>query len=223
MADYHRVAVRRGPEISRTHLMPILAVVFAIVTGLIILIGYFVPALSPAQGLLLGWAIIVAGAATVVGVFNLILVHARKVSGREKGSGYSAILLASLFGSFVFGLALGPDDPNMRVIVNSIVVPVESSLMALLAVTLLYGCIRLFRRRVNAMSLVFVGTAVLMLVASATLPFGEIGALSDFLRPWFQHVLAIGGARGMLVGIALGTLATGLRVLVGADRPYGGK
>jgi hypothetical protein len=66
-------------------------------------------------------------------------------------------------------------------------------------------------------------TAALILIASATLPFGEVGPLNDFLRPWLQHVLALGGARGLLIGIGLGTLTTGLRVLVGADRPYGTK
>jgi len=33
---------------------------------------------------------------------------------------------------------------------------------------------------------------------------------------------AVAGARGILFGVALGTVATGLRVLMGADRPYGG-
>ena len=62
-----------------------------------------------------------------------------------------------------------------------------------------------------------------MLVGTATLPFGEIGPLNNFLRPWIQHVFALGGARGILIGVALGTLTTGLRVLFGVDRPYGGK
>jgi hypothetical protein len=111
----------------------------------------------------------------------------------------------------------------MRLLVNAIIVPVEASLMALLAVTLLYASIRLLRRRANLMSILFIATALLMLIGSATLPFGEIGALNNFLRPWFQHVLALGGARGILIGVALGTLTTGLRVLFGVDRPYGGK
>jgi hypothetical protein len=42
------------------------------------------------------------------------------------------------------------------------------------------------------------------------------------VRPWITQVLALGGARGILIGVALGTLTTGLRVLFGADRPYGG-
>ena len=111
----------------------------------------------------------------------------------------------------------------MRLLVNAIIVPVEASLMALLAVTLLYASIRLLRRRANLMSIIFIATALLMLIGSATLPSGEVGALNDFLRPWFQHVLAMGGARGILIGVALGTLTTGLRVLIGSDRPYGGK
>ncbi len=203
--------------------MPIVALVLAALTGLIVLIGYFVPALAPVQAIVLNWTIILAGVAALVGVFNLVLVHGNKVVQREKGAIYSAVLLVCLLATFVFGLLLGPDHPGMRFLVDGVIVPVEATLMALLAVTLVYASIRMLRRRVNPMSVVFLGTALLMLVASATLPFGEIGLLNDFLRPWFQHVLALGGARGILIGVALGTLMTGLRVLLGFERPYGGK
>jgi hypothetical protein len=203
--------------------MEIIALAFAICTGLLVLAGYFVPALASVQRLLLSWAIILAGAAAVVGVFNLILVHSNKITARQKGSGYSAVLLVCLFATFIFGLAIGPDHPDMRALINGTVVPVESTLMALLAVTLLYAIVRLPRRRASTMSVVFIVSAVLMLLASASLPFGEIGVLNNFLRPWFQHVLAMGGARGLLIGVALGTLTTGLRIIIGADRPYGAK
>ena len=200
--------------------MRYIAVAIAIVAGLIVLVGYFVPALAGVQDVLLNWAIILAGVAALVGVFNLISVHGDKVRRREKGSIYSAILLISLFASFIFGLALGPDNPNMRLLVSEVIVPVEATLMALLSVTLLYASVRLLRRRTDLMSIVFLLTAVLMLIASATLPFSS--PLNDLIRPWIQQVLALGGARGILIGVALGTLTTGLRVLFGTDRPYGG-
>ena len=203
--------------------MRTIALVLAILTGVVVLIGYFIPGVAPFQSIFLGWAIILAGMAAVVGVFNLILVHATKITQREKGRVYSAILLVCLFAAFLFGLALGPNHPGMRSLVNAVIIPVEASFMAVLAITLLYASIRLLRRRTNLMSILFLATALLMLVGSATLPFGEVGALNDFLRPWFQHVLALGGARGILIGVALGTLTTGLRILIGADRPYGGK
>ena len=203
--------------------MRYIAAAIAIIAGLIVLIGYFVPALAGVQGILLNWAIILAGVAALVGVFNLISVHGDKIRRREKGNIYSAILLISLFASFIFGIALGPDNSNMRLLVSAVIVPVEATLMALLSVTLLYASVRLLRRRTDLMSVIFLLTAVLMLIASATLPFGEIGPLNDVIRPWIQQVLALGGARGILIGVALGTLTTGLRVIFGADRPYGGK
>ena len=95
--------------------------------------------------------------------------------------------------------------------------------MALLAVTLLYAAVRLLRRRPDLMSIVFLISASLILLGSATLPFGEIPILSNWIRPWVTQVLALGGARGILIGVALGSLLTGLRVLFGMDRPYGGK
>ncbi|MGZ6316193.1 MAG: hypothetical protein ACXWNQ_02950 [Anaerolineales bacterium] len=203
--------------------MRILALALAVLTGLIVLAGYFVPAIAPIQAILLNWAIILAGAAALIGVLNLAGVHGSKIARREKGAIYSAILLICMAATFILGIFLGPDSQGMRLVVNSIIVPVEATLMALLAVTLLYASIRLLRRRASTMSLVFIVTALLMMLASATLPFGEVGALNDFLHPWFQHVLALGGARGILLGVALGTLTTGLRVIFGAERPYGGK
>jgi hypothetical protein len=202
--------------------MRVLAIVLAVLSGFVVLAGYFVPTFTEIQIVLLNWAIILAGAATIVGVFNLILVHADRIHKREKGGTYSGILLIALFAAFLLGLVLGPGHADMRRLVNAVVVPAETSLMALLAVSLIYGSVRLLARRPDLMSVVFLATAVLMLLASATLPFGQASALNDFIRPWIQHVLALGGARGLLIGVALGTLVTGLRVLVGADRPYEG-
>ncbi len=203
--------------------MRTVALALAILTGVLVLLGYFIPALAPIQSLLLSWSIILAGTAALVGVFNLILVHGNKITKREKGGIYSAILLICLFATFIFGLVLTPQNLIMRELVNAVIVPVEATLMALLAVTLLYASIRLLRRKVNVMNIVFILTALVVLFASATLPLAGTGLLGGFVRPWIQQVWALGGARGILIGVALGTLTTGLRVLFGADRPYGGK
>jgi hypothetical protein len=136
------------------------------------------------------------------------------------GSIYGAVLVLSLILTFGFGLLLGPDDPFMRLAVDAVIVPVEAALMAILAVTLIYASIRLLRRRMDLMSILFLVVAVLFLIATMPTPIGQL--------PGGQFILDItgmfsrGGARGLLLGIALGTLLTGLRVLFGIDRPYGG-
>jgi len=205
--------------------MRLVAVFIAIVSGLVILGGYFLqgffPVLEEVQRLLLNWAVILAGAATLVGFFNLILVHTDKIRRNEKGSVYSALLVISLVATFLFGFILRPDHIVMKAVMNGVIVPAEAALMGLLTIFLLYAAIRLLRRRVNVMSIIFLITASFLMLGSATLPFGDIPVISTIAR-WVTQVLALGGARGILIGVALGTLTTGLRVLFGADRPYGG-
>jgi hypothetical protein len=110
----------------------------------------------------------------------------------------------------------------MALIFKAIQLPVETSLMAMLVVTLTYASIRLLRRRNNLISVIFLVTALLILLGTAPVPFiGDVPILSDLIRPFIAQVLAVAGARGILIGVALGSLTTGLRVLFGADRLYG--
>jgi hypothetical protein len=205
--------------------MRIITVFIAVVSGFVVLAGYFLtgffPVLADVQTLLLNWAVILAGTAVFVGVFNLITVHTDKVRRHEKGSIYSAFLVIFLAVTFLLGLALRPEHTVMRVVVSGIIIPVEAMLMGLLTISLLYSAIRLLRRRADMMSVIFLIMAALIMIGSATLPFVNIPLLGTLSR-WMTQVLALGGARGILIGVALGTLLTGLRVLFGIDRPYGG-
>ncbi len=186
--------------------MGILAVLTAIVVGLIVLLGYFFPQLASYQFLLLDWAILFAGMAAFVGLLNLLGVHFDKIRKRQKGS-----------------LALTPQNPLVQAIVlNGVIIPVETALLALLTVSLLYAAIRLLQKRLDVMSVLFILTAALLFLGSATLPFGDIPIVGTLLRPWVTQIWALGGARGILIGVSLGALLTGIRVLFGADRPYGG-
>ena len=201
--------------------MRVFTAVIAIAAGILILGGYFLPALEGMQTLLLNWAIILTGVAALVGIFNLISVHADKVRRGEKGGIYSALLVVSLVVTFFLGIILRPEHSAMKSLMNGVIIPSEAALMGILTISLLYAAIRLLRRRVDVMSVVFLLTAVLLLFGSATLPFGDIPLFGTLSR-WVTQVWALGGVRGILIGVALGALTTGLRILFGADRPYGG-
>jgi hypothetical protein len=225
MVGHHHFAGWYGCEVFGVDLMRVFNAVIAIAAGILILGGYFlqdfIPALADVQTLLLNWAIILVGAAMLVGIFNLISVHTDKIRRREKGSTYSALLVICMVATLIFGMILRPDHSAMKIVMNGIILPVEAALMGVLTISLLYAAIRLLRRRADVMGILFLITAAFLIFSSATLPFGNIPALNTFAR-WVTQILALGGARGILIGVALGTLTTGLRVLVGADRPYGG-
>ncbi len=203
--------------------MRVFTAALAIASGIFVLLGYFFPPLELFRLTLVNWAIIIAGMAVLVGIFNLVAVQMEKIRTRQKGGAYGALLIISLVATFVFGLVLEPNNSYLRLLaVDTIVVPVEASLMAILAVTLIYASIRLLRRRADMMSIVFLVMAVIFLIVTMPTPLGALTPLQDSIAQ-AMGMFSNGGARGLLIGIALGTLLTGLRVLFGVDRPYGGK
>ena len=203
----------------------IVSTVIAILSGLLVLAGYFfnIPILNQVRGLLLSWSIILAGVLVFIGLFNLLSVNFTRINARQKGGFYSVVLVLSMLVTLLLGLIYDPNHPVMLFIFNTIQLPVEKSLMALLAVTLLVAGMRLLSRQAGWFSILILVTAVLILLGTAPLPFGGFTFFSDILKPFMAQVLATAGARGILLGVALGTLTTGLRILFGADRPYGGQ
>jgi hypothetical protein len=206
---------------------PAFNAVIAISVGLIVLLGYFIdaPAVSGFRFILLQWAVTLAGVAVLIGIWNLFSVHLQKIHERQPGSTNSLVLLF-----FLLLTALASVSPALLplqgVLMNGILVPVEISLMAVLAVSLLYASVRLLqiRNRPTVTSILFLATAFLILLGTGPLPYiGQLSIFSDWVRPFLSNTLVTGGARGILIGVGLGTLTTGLRILFGVDRPYGGK
>lgn len=206
-------------------ILPVINAVIAISAGVIVLLGYFisVAGLDSIRLVLLEWGTLLAGVAVLMGVGNLFSVHLQKIRERKRGAIYSIILLVSMLITMMASIVPG-FAPFQSMLLNGIMVPVEISLMAVLAVTLIYASVRMLRANANYQNLLFIITTLLILVGTGPWPLvGQMPIIGDILRPLISQVLASGGARGILIGVALGTLTTGLRILFGTDRPYGGK
>ena len=198
-------------------------VAITIAVGLIVLLGYFIqwPILISLRIVFLRWAVILASVALLVGLLNLLRVHWYKMRTGQPGRGYSLVLIVSMVFTVAIVGFFGPTSTWSLAIFNYVLMPIESSLMALLAIILIYAGARLINRRMNAFSLIFLGTVLFMLVGMVSLPGLDFPLLREG-RAWVAQVLSSAGARGILLGVGLGTVATGLRILMGVDRPYGG-
>lgn len=207
-------------------LFSILNAVIAIGAGLIVLIGYFVDVqgMMEFRLLLFQWAVIVGGVAVLVGIGNLFSVHLAKLRARKKGAIYSLVLLFFMVISLLISGTAGL-EPLKPLLLDGILVPVEVSLMAVLSVTLIVAAVRMLRVRAGLATVLFLATGFVVLAGIGLRSFfGPIPLLGDLAQSQLvTSVLALGGARGILLGVALGTLTTGLRILLGVDRPYGGK
>lgn len=202
-----------------------IAVIVAVLSGLIVLIGYFVPnpELLGLRTFMLDWAVTLAGVASLAAIIHLIFgVHLKRL--RESGSKrfFSVVVIVSFLAVACAGIYFGPDLPEYQKVVTAIQMPVETSLMAVLAITLTYSSLNLLKRQRSLMSVVFfVCVIVYLVINSGVLAFSaDIPFLQDLLSGF--HQLPVAGARGILLGIALGSLATGIRILIGSDKPYSG-
>jgi hypothetical protein len=201
--------------LNRLNFKAPVATIVALLFGWIILLSYIFPlvGLQSLRNDILSWVVIAAAAALLIGVINLLTVHIGKIRNREGSVFYSLTLVAAVILSFTFTLLQGPEGEIPQWLFTYIQIPVESSLMAVMAVTLTYASARLLTRRTNIFS-AFFWIALLLALLSINPVFG--------IQITLTRVLASAGARGILLGVGLGTIATGLRILIGSDRPYGG-
>lgn len=172
--------------------------------------------------------VITVALTVLIGVLNLITVHVGRVTGRKRGFLYSIVLLLSFLAVILVsilertgGMPTTPGEPRLSMLLfETVQVSIESALAGLLVFALVYGAYRMLRRRITWTGVLFVAVLLLVLL-------GEIASRGVFespllanIRTWLSTVPVNAGARGILLGIALATIVTGVRVLTGQDRSY---
>lgn len=193
----------------------------AVVSGGVVLLGYFLPLpiISGLRSVFLEWALILSAVALVVGVVNLFNVHVKKATAGGEQGVFSVILIVSFVLTFVMVVFFGLTSETSLWIFNYLLLPVEASLVAILAIVLLFALIRLFYKKLSIFNLIFAMTVFFLLAATVVTAWIDIPEIG-LLRDWVAHTWSLAGTRAILLGVSLGAIATGLRVLLGADRPY---
>ena len=131
----------------------------------------------------------------------------------------SAVLLIGFFVTFLAGLFLTPANAGFMNAMADIQVPVESSLLAMVSVVLLMTAFNFFQRHHDLMGFVFIGSVLIFLIlGSGLLHSIDSELMKDLIA--LLNSIPLAGTRGILIGIALGSMITALRQLLGFDRAY---
>jgi len=212
----------------------ILTTVVAISAGLFVLVDLFVSrwpagsalsqsglkqAIGGISSLFVSWVAVILAFALFLGFFNVFSVHVNRIRTQKPGAIYSLVLLVTLSATLVIGFwSNGPDSVESLFIFNHILLPLEATFFALLAIFIVTAAFRAFRIR-NVETFFFVLFAIIVLLGQ--IPLGiYLWPDLPIIKDWILNVPALAGIRGIMLGVALGTIATGLRILMGADRPY---
>lgn len=191
-------------------------------SGLLLILGLFFPGtiLDSIRLYILDWAIIIGAIALAIAIINLFSVHWNKVFSNEKRDYGSPFFIVGFITVVLIGILLGPNNQFFVNLTSNTIISVESSLLAVLALTLSLACFRFFTRKQNLLAIVFgISTIIFLLLFSGILSLGEnIPLIKTLINA--LNSLPVAGSTGILIGISLGAILTSLRIVFGFDRPY---
>lgn len=197
-----------------------------LVAGIFCLIGFFVPhpAVRSWYDDIQQWVIVIVGATYVLGVANLLRVNLRQVSQRARDWPFKIVLLIGILATSIVGFSEGTHylDPTSKFswIYNTFYSAMSATMFSLLAFFIASAAFRAFRIRTTEALLLAIAAFILMI---GRVPIGNaihpaIPAAAD----WLMEVPQNAAKRGILIGAALGVMATGIRLILGMERAYGG-
>lgn len=195
-----------------------LAAGVAIFSGVLVLISFLIPngALLSVRSFFLEVVIWLAAIAFLIALGKITFYHIRKMRARDRASIYSFTFVSMMIITLCVTLML--DSPDSEFILKYIQIPAETSFLAIISFTMIFSIFRWIRRKPSIYNLTFVTVVVMTLLSN----IGFLGL--QFLQQntiFSPHAWANAGIRGIMIGVALGTIIQGIRILLGFERPYG--
>lgn len=198
------------------------------------IVVFFVPHAVGTKGyeLLLEWARIIGAFALVLGLGSLFRTHWDKIRRRRRGEWpYSIVTLASFVLMVWAGLVYGNGEGSVGTrlltveegtlfqwLFDNVEVPLDATMFALLSFFIASAAYRTFRARNLEATLLLITAVIVML---GRVPLGEMmHERMPGLYEWIMQYPAVAGKRGILFGVALGSIATSLRIILGIERSH---
>ena len=194
-----------------------LAITF--VAGVIMILQFFVPATQSMGESLQEWYMIVASFAIFLGAVNLLHVHTHRIRFKGRNWKYSPVTIIGFSAMIITGIFFGiePGKP-FDFMFTQMMVPMGATMFSLLAFFVASAAFRAFRASNWRATLLLISAFVVMLgrVPIGAMIWGKI----PFIAEWIMQVPNLAGQRAVMIGAAMGMVATSLRMIFGIERSY---
>jgi hypothetical protein len=197
--------------------------------GIFMAVQYFVPALLPIYNRINDYMQVITAFSLVLGVASVIHRHGGRLRSQPSEDGrpggrkmhkdwpYSLIVVISMIIMLLAGFLGGRDRTSFfQTLFNSVLLPVQSTMFALLAFYLASASFRAFRTRST--------DATVLLVAAVIVMIGRLDDGATLRIPAMARLILDGpnlvAKRAILIGVGLGMASTALKVVLGIERSY---
>lgn len=208
-------------------------IIITMVIGWIMVTDFFFPPVSSLATRMRDWTLILIAISQMLGVANVARINLDKVSRKHPDAPYAMVLLVSILLMITFGVLLprtatiggltwgGHEGGSVfDKVYNQMYVPMQGTMFSLLAFFIASAAYRAFKIRSPEATILGV-TAVIIMIGQV--PIGSL--LWDGmpgLSAWIMNVPNLAAKRAILIGAALGAIATGMKVILGLERNYVG-
>jgi len=189
------------------------------VAGMIMILQFFVPATQSMGESLQEWYMIVASFAIFLGAVNLLQIRIHKIRFKARNWKYSPVTIAGFAAMIITGLFFGVEPVKpFDYMFTQMMVPMGATMFSLLAFFVASAAFRSFRARNWRATLLLISAFVVMLgrVPIGAMIWDKIPLISE----WIMQVPNLAGQRAVMIGAAMGMVATSLRMIFGIERSY---
>jgi hypothetical protein len=194
------------------------------ITGFLMTIQYFVPhpwSIAVYENAM-DWLIVIGIFAMPLGIYSMVRMQVSRIRRRSAGWGYAVISLTSLFVMLGLGYTqkcLESGSFFMKLF-EFVYIPIQATMFSLLAFYIASAAYRAFRARNLLASIVLGGAIIVML---GRVPIGEsISPYLPRLAAWIMNVPNMAAQRAIMIGLGLGAVSTGIKIVLGIERSYMG-
>lgn len=221
-----------------------LPLVICFFVGIFFAIQYYIPHKTFAGVEKLGreWFVIISAFAVFLGVVSISYVHFIKIKRNVPGWGYSVIFFLSFLAMMIIGfICYGATEKEGRQtsfgwMYLNMLVPLQGTMFALLGFYIASAAFRAFRVR-TVLSFILLIAALIVLLGKIPVTsylynefFKAIGfpgvpvevSMTD-ITEWIMGTPNMAARRAVSLGIALGVIATSLKMIFGIERSWLGK
>jgi len=196
------------------------------IAGLFFMVQFYMPhqAIQDTYNEMLVWLRIVANFAVVLGIASFLQRHWGKVRRRQQDWQYSIIALVSFVVVLTIGFWKGKDPGTpFAWSFDYVLVPLDATMFSLLAFYVASAAYRTFRARTPEATLLLLAAVVVMLgrvpiseAISTVIPQIKMPEITE----WLMSVPTVAAKRAIIFGVALGGIATSLRIILGIERSH---
>jgi len=194
-----------------------------LIAGVFMAVQYFVPAFLPYYNRVMDYIQIVSAFSIVLGVASVVHRHLGRMRRRGREAKrhpdwpYSLAAVAGMLGMMLAGFIGGRGQESIfQQLFNSILLPVQATMFALLAFYLASAAFRSFRTR-SVDATVLLSAAVIVMIGRLD-DLGRLG-IPDVAH-WILDGPNLVSKRAIVIGVGLGMASTALKVVLGIERSY---